>query len=205
MPPPHPRRGTALRRARAPAPPSTSSAVAEALEEARELSWSGQHAAAIEVATAALAVSDCDDASRIGLLESRAESLTARGDVDRALEDAEAMIAIAKRSRRIELEAQALNTLSRVQLASGSIDGAVETADQAHGIAKRSLRKPLISTCLLNLAAAQMRARKSTVAVENARAAEPPPLYGPLPDSTRAIAGVPAGASRDRCARANEC
>jgi len=98
------------KRTRVTSPPLST---AEAVASTRELAWAGQHAVAIDVATAALTSSGCDDVSRIGLLELRAESFTALGDVDRALEDAESMIAIAKRSHRIELEAQALNTLSR--------------------------------------------------------------------------------------------
>ncbi|HET7033661.1 MAG TPA: hypothetical protein VFJ48_11090, partial [Casimicrobiaceae bacterium] len=102
--------------------------MAKAIAAARDFAWSGQHARTIDVATDALAANDSTDESRIALLELRAESLTAQGDIDRALDDAEAMVAIADRSKKAALQAQALSCLGRVQLASGGIAAAIETA-----------------------------------------------------------------------------
>ena len=146
----------------------------DAIAAARDLAWAGQHASAIDVVTAALPRTDIDDAGRLGLLELRAESLSAQGEVDRALADAETMVVAAERSGRPELEAQALNCLSRVQAFSGGIDAAVATAGRALAAARRSRKKAVVATCLLNLAAAQMRMRASAAsadAVENADAA----------------------------------
>jgi hypothetical protein len=69
----------------------------DAITAARDLAWAGQHASAIDVATAALAAGAGEDGPRLGLLELRAESLSAQGEVDRALADAETMVAIAER------------------------------------------------------------------------------------------------------------
>ena len=160
----------ATRRAREPSRTHAPiGSAANAITAARDLAWAGQHAPAIDIVTAALTAKGCDDVARLALLELRAESLTAHGEVDRALADAKAMLAVAEASGRPDLQAQALNCLSRVQLSSGGIDAAVTTAEQAVNAARRSRKKPAIATCLLNLAAAQMRTRRSDGAVENAR------------------------------------
>src|SRR5258705_2287570 len=67
---------------------------------ARDLAWAGQHAPVIDIATVALLAQGCDDVARLALLELRAESLTAQGDVDRALADAKSMVVIAEASGR---------------------------------------------------------------------------------------------------------
>ena len=157
------------RRSNAASAPSLSAA--EAVKAARDLAWTGQHAQAIEAASTALAAPACDDASRLALLDLRVESFVAQGEVDRAREDAEAMLAIAERSGEAGLRAQALNCLTRVQLSSGDFDAAVKVAGRAVMVARRSRKKPLVALCLSNLAAAQMRLRQSAAAVENATAA----------------------------------
>src|SRR5512144_2214663 len=92
-------------------PRERSATVARAITAARELAWAGQHASAIDIVTAALAAPGSDEASRLALLELRGESLSAQGEVDGALVDAKAMLAIAAGSGRPDLQAQALNCL----------------------------------------------------------------------------------------------
>jgi tetratricopeptide (TPR) repeat protein len=140
----------------------------EAIANARDLARAGQHAQAVDIVSKALPHVKSDADASLALLEMRAESLTALGEVDRALTDAKAMLAIAEWSAQPNLQAQALNCLSRVQLSSGGIVAAVTTAGQALQAARRSRTKPLIATCLLNLACAQTRMRQSTSGVENA-------------------------------------
>ena len=145
-------------------------AVAEAVAAARELAWSGQHDKAIESVSSAF-TGRSQDLDRLVLLELRAESLTATGDVDRALKDAEEMLAIAERTGDAGMEARALNCLARVQWSSGGLAAAVETAERAVKTARRSRKLPLIPMCLLTLSAAQMRLRQSAAAIANATAA----------------------------------
>ena len=111
--------------------------------------------------------SDAD--ASLALLELRAESLIALGEVDRALADAEAMLALAERSGR-RLHAQALICLARVQAVvrrhrrrgRDRRAGAQGRADAAAGSRCRAV------PCS-NLAAAQMRtAARAPPAVENA-------------------------------------
>ncbi len=103
----------------------------DAVAVVRDLARAGQHAQAVDIVTVALIAPGGDEYTHLALLELRAESLTAQGEVDRALTDAKAMVAIAEASGRPDLQAQALNCLSRVQLSSGGIDAAVTTAGQA--------------------------------------------------------------------------
>ncbi len=65
-----------------------------------DLAWTGQHAQAIEVATAALAAAGADIALRIDLLDLRAESFVALGELDRASADAAAMLELAATAKR---------------------------------------------------------------------------------------------------------
>jgi len=140
-------------------------------QQVRDLAWAGQHTQAVELATTALAAAGLNAALMLDLLELRAESLAAQGNIDRTREDAEAMLAIAERSGEAVLQAQALNCLARVRAFSGGIDAAVKTAEHAVKAARRSRRKALVALCLVNLAAAQMRTEQSAAAVDNAAAA----------------------------------
>src|SRR6185369_1158492 len=112
------------RRARTATPRA---AAPEAIAVARDLAQAGRHAQAVDISSSALGHAKPDADASLALLELRAESLTALGEVDRALADAKAMLAIAESSGRPHLQAQALNCLSRVQLSSGGINAAAAT------------------------------------------------------------------------------
>src|SRR5256885_965584 len=64
-------------------------------QQVADLAWAGQHAKAIELATASLAENNLDPAARLTLLDLRAESYVAQGDLSRAGADAAAMRALA--------------------------------------------------------------------------------------------------------------
>ncbi len=152
----------------AAAPVSPEAAVAAA----RDLAWIGQHSQAIDAATAALAAAE-DDTLRLALLDVRAQSFIAQGEMTRARQDADAMIAVAASNHTPAHEAQAQNCLSFVQRLSGEEGAAVATAARAVAAARRSRRKALIAASLLRLAEARGRARVDVeAALENARAAE---------------------------------
>ena len=68
-------------------------------ERVGDLAWAGQHAQAIELATAALATAGLSAGNRLDLLDLRAESFIAQGDLDRASADAVAMVDVADRAR----------------------------------------------------------------------------------------------------------
>ena len=93
-------------------------------QQVADLAWAGQHAKAIELATAALAASGLDTAARLDLLDLRAESYIAQGDLGRASEDAAAMLGLAKTAKTAAATAQALNRRALVQMRQGELKAA---------------------------------------------------------------------------------
>ena len=124
-----------------------------------ELAWTGHHAEAIEHASAALAKSDLSVESRVDLLDLRAESFIAQGDLKRATADADAMLALAKRAGTAALSAQAQNRLALVQMRSGALKAAVASATAALKSARQSKQASLQAMSLYRLAEAQHRSR----------------------------------------------
>src|SRR5262245_33255202 len=79
-----------------------------------DLAWAGQHDKAIELATTALDAADLTSASRLALLDLRAESLVAQGNLGRAHADADAMLDLPARARSSAFVAQARSRLALV-------------------------------------------------------------------------------------------
>src|SRR5919109_4346605 len=101
------------------------------IEQVRQLAWTGQHAKAIELATEALSKSDWQsDSSRAdyqsALLDLRAESYIAQGNLDLAAKDAKAMVKVGRNA--IPTHAQALNRLALIQMRRGELKAAVKSA-----------------------------------------------------------------------------
>ena len=85
------------------------------LAQIADLAWAGKHEEAIGAATATLGRKRIDVEERVSLLDLRAESLMAIGDLKGALADAEEMTALAKAERRAHLLARALSRRSAVK------------------------------------------------------------------------------------------
>src|SRR5262245_11930309 len=81
---------------------------ANAADRARDLAWHGDHAAAIDTCTRALhgPGTSTSPGARIELLDLRAESYIAIGELKRAAADADAMAVLAARGRSSALSAQ---------------------------------------------------------------------------------------------------
>ena len=124
-----------------------------------DLAWAGQHAKAIELATTALAAPRLSVADRLDLLDLRAESFVAQGDLDRAGADAAAMLGLAKTAKTAAFMAQAQNRQALVQTRKGEFKAAVATATAALKAARQSKQTPLIAMSLFRLAEAQYRGR----------------------------------------------
>jgi hypothetical protein len=77
-------------------------------QQIADLAWAGQHAKAIDLATAALN-GKVDPARQLDLLDVRAESYVALGDLERAGADAARMRALAGARKSAALMAQAMN------------------------------------------------------------------------------------------------
>lgn len=132
---------------------------AQATERVRDLAWAGQHVQAIEIATAALAVPGVSVASQLDLLDLRAESFIAQGNLERASADAQAMLKLADRTKTAAFKAQARNRLTLVQMRRSEFKAAVTSATAALKAARQSKRRALGAMSLFRLAEAQFRNR----------------------------------------------
>ena len=106
--------------------------------------------------------------SKLDLLDLRAESFVALGDLDRASADAAEMLTLAKIAKRPAFKAQALNRKTLIQMRGGEIDAAVPTATAALKAAKQSKWVALEAMGLFRLSEAQFRAGRNEPAVQNA-------------------------------------
>ena len=131
-----------------------------ALEEVAGLAAAGQHARAIAVATHALSVARVATANRLNLLDLRAESHLAQGDVGAADADTAAMIAMARRSRNPAYLAQALNRRVAFEIYLANSRLALATAEQALDAARRSGQSAIEATSWFRLASALLRQRE---------------------------------------------
>jgi signal transduction histidine kinase/CheY-like chemotaxis protein len=112
----------------------------------------GQHERAVALATDVLARPRLKPATRLALLEARAESLLALAETGRAQADADAMVALAEPSGSAALQARALACLALVQLRHGDAQPALQTAMQAEAAARRTRQKALIALARLRRA-----------------------------------------------------
>jgi GAF domain-containing protein/CheY-like chemotaxis protein len=138
-------------------PRSTGSAAVA--ERVSDLVWAGQHAQAIKLVTETLAGHGLTVGSRLDLLDRRAESYVAQGDLERAGADAQAMLDLAERSKMAASKAQACNRLALVQMRQGEFKAAVASASAALTAARQSKQVALEALSLFRLAEAQFRTR----------------------------------------------
>jgi tetratricopeptide (TPR) repeat protein len=130
---------------------------ASTAERVSDLAWLGQHAQAIELATAALATSGLSVGSRLDLLDLRAESHIALGKLELAAADAAAMAQLAAAGKSHAFMAQALNRKALVQMRQGEMKPALEAAIAATKAARQSRQKRLLAVSLLTLGEVQTR------------------------------------------------
>ena len=141
---------------------------AEMAQRVGDLAWAGQHAQAIELATAVLAARGLSVARQLDLLDLRAESFIAQGDLDHAAEDAAAMLDLAKIAKTAASKAQALNRQALVQTRKGEFKDAIGAATAALKAARQSKQKALEASSLCRLAEAQFRGPSGADAVKSA-------------------------------------
>ncbi len=134
--------------------------------EVAALAWAGRQADAVAAADVALARPGLDAAARFDLLDLRAESHVALGDLPRAAADAEALHAIARRARSAALQGRALQRAALVEMRQGDVRSALASATQALAAARRSGRPDIEALCLLRLAEARFRSRGQGAAAE---------------------------------------
>ncbi|MEO8305832.1 MAG: GAF domain-containing protein [Betaproteobacteria bacterium] len=144
---------------------------ADAIVAARDLAWTGQHELAIERCTHALTLPGLAPADQLRLLDLRAESFVAHGNLDLAASDVDTMVELANAQKKPALKAQALNRKALVQMRQGDLKGAVKTATAA--VAIRHTSQHLLAESLLRLGEAQNRAGHIELALKAARQALP--------------------------------
>ena len=155
------------------AAPTPGNATVAAARQVGDLAWAGQHAKAIELATRLLAAPRLSTAEQLELLDLRAESFGAQGDLERAVADADAMLGLARRAKTAAFIAHAQNRQAMVQTRRAEFKAAIATATAALRAAHRTRQTPLIARSLFRLAEAQMRENLTEQAVANAtRSAE---------------------------------
>ena len=147
--------------------PSTAARPRPAAEVAA-LAASGRHEEAIALATAMLGEARLAVADRLEILDLRAESHIALGDLDSARADADAMLDHARRARKPAFQAQALSRCAYVEIRSGKSRDAVTTADSALQAARRARQRPLEAVALLRQAEALFRIRENERAAKSA-------------------------------------
>ena len=153
------------RKARTPRGSDGTTAAARATAE---FAAAGAHDRAIAVATAALDAPRLPAATRLKLLDLRAESFIAQGEPGRARADADAMLAAARRARNSAFVALALNRCALVRLRTGQSREALASAEEALDAARRSEGIDLEATALLRIAEARFRLLESAKAVQAA-------------------------------------
>ena len=152
------------------------------IETIRQLAWTGQHKLAIDSATQALSALKIKPAEQMSLLDLRAESYIALGNLDLAMKDAKAMMKIGSKLQVAGLKVQALNRLALVQMRTGDLKAAVKSATAAvKTVGARSPRPgsrankgrddlaPTRAESLFRLAEAQWRARQLEAALKTAQ------------------------------------
>jgi len=150
------------------APRAASSATTAPAQQVGDLAWAGQHAKSIELATSTLARSGLSAGTRLDLLDLRAESCIAQGDLNQAAADAKEMLDIARRARKPAFLAQALNRRAIVEFRTGNARAATATADEALQAARTSKVAALEAASLFRLAEAQFRVGANDKAAKSA-------------------------------------
>jgi GAF domain-containing protein/CheY-like chemotaxis protein/tetratricopeptide (TPR) repeat protein len=120
------------------------------------LAAQGRHDEAIAAATASLAKAS-RNADRVALLDLRAESRIALGQVVQAAEDAAAMLGVARSAKKQALVAQALSRRALVELRAGRPRDAASSARDALQAAERSGDSFTKALALLRLGEAEFR------------------------------------------------
>ena len=100
-------------------------------QRVRDRMRAGEHTRAIELATAALAATRISVSSKLDLLDLRAESYIAQGELDRAAKDAAAMLRLASTTEKAAFKARAMERSALVKTRKAQLKAAVSAATVA--------------------------------------------------------------------------
>ena len=140
------------------------------LARARDAVQLGRPLEAVDLATAALAKPGLPPSRRLPLLEQRVNARLMQLELRSAEADAQAMVALAERTKVDAHRALALACLAHVQTRQERIPLAMATAEAALAAAQRSRRRELIALALLRQATAGLLTQPQTAAEQAERA-----------------------------------
>jgi signal transduction histidine kinase len=126
---------------------------------ARNAAWNGRYDHAIAIIDQILARDVADIATRLDLLDARAESHIARGDLDAAARDTAEMLKLAHTENNPAFAAQALNRQALLQMRQGALPEAVVNATAALKAAQQSDQPTLITSSLSGMSEALERTK----------------------------------------------
>ena len=121
--------------------------------------WAGQHAQAIKLVTEALAEPGLSVGVQLDLLDLRAESFIAQGELEHASADAQAMLDLAETQRDGSIQGAGAQPPRAGANAQGEYKTAVASATAALTAARQSKQVGLEAMSLLRLGEAQFRTR----------------------------------------------
>ena len=136
-----------------------------------DLAWAGQHAQAVEEASAALAGRAATGTLRARLLELRCSSRLALGDLQGAAADAAALVQENGAPRTSAWHVRGLGWQSQVLARAGELGRALEAATRAAALAAGLDDPPTRAIALLRLSEAQWRAGQPAAALTSGRRA----------------------------------
>jgi PAS domain S-box-containing protein len=154
--------------------PEKTNTIDQIITRVRELTWSGQHTRAIELATSALVEPMIQPAAQMDLLDLRAESNIAQGKLDLAAKDSMEMVRLANAQKTPASKAQAFSRKALVQMRQGDLTAAVKTATLAvknARLGEAAGNPSLLGTSLARLSEAQYRMRESEAGLKTAEEA----------------------------------
>jgi hypothetical protein len=143
---------------RSPAAAGTAEA-ARIVAEVDDLTWTGQPEAAIALATAALAAGGLAPEQEAALLDLRAENHHWRGETEACAEDAQALGALARRTRSPAFRALGLRREAMIAFRRGDIDATLRMGDAALAAARESADEVIEAHCLATLGFLRAMAR----------------------------------------------
>jgi len=152
-------------------PAGERSSARDAVSDARDLAWSGRHAAALARCEEALAMATLPAASRVALLELCVHSYLARGQFGPAAQAAATMTEVANARGTDAWQVRALCCQALVMIRSPRYANMQEVAESALALATKTGDPALLGLSLLRLGEVRLRLSDADAALDHGRRA----------------------------------
>ena len=143
----------------------------DTVSSARDLAWSGRHAAALALCEEALAVPTLPPPSRLALLELCVHSYLARGQFGQAAQAAATMAEVANTQRADTSQVHALCCQALVMIRSTRYGNMQQVAESALALAAKTADPALLGLSLVTLGEVRLRLSDADAALDHARRA----------------------------------